>query len=140
MKESMITISEASKISGKSPSTLRRWVDNKFINATKTEQGRLIEKKSLLLKLSQETLVLPSQKESSTTNEVLQTLHDNIRDRDETIKYEREQNRELRAQLKQSHEEILKLTYEIKAILTKDEPRGISRWIKTNVKEALSQF
>ena len=131
----MITIAQASKMAGKSPATIRRWVDKGYIRFEKTTKGRTVDPEDLKRYLSckaHESVITPITNETVSKPNEHDSYHETILNLKEHIADLRNENREIREQNKNLHSEIFKLTHEIKSILSASEKKNIlSRWIKT---------
>lgn len=143
---SEINIDQAAKLIGKSQATMRRWASQKIIPAAKSNDGSWIFNKDEILKhmSAQSQSMIDSKiiKRSSITqheHNIISIYKRQIDILEHTIERERQINDEMRDQLKQNQSEILKLSNEIKAILTNDNQSTLSRWIKTTAKDVFSK-
>ena len=127
----VISASEASKLSGKSASTIRRWARTGFIEAKKNGKGQFeYDEDSLRSYLATQ----PEHTQPITAHEepdrLIDSLKDALRREQDALERERRLNDELRSEVKHHQRELLKLTYEMQAILKKESGNKLSRWIK----------
>jgi len=135
-----IGILEAAKFSGKSISTVRRWCDNRLIKSRKHKTGRKIYKSSLLLHLSTNCIMTPYQKKHGTPHEptkrvsagVHDTCHERLHERADRIAELKAEVVEFKEQNKMLQMEILKITYELRAILANQTGSNPSAWVRTD--------
>ena len=126
-----LSIHAASKMAGKSTTTVRRWIREKSITARKAGDGRWqIDRHNLMAYLAQTpdhhvASMEPPQSGNYNDMELTRTLH-------EALHRERQINDDLRAQLKEKDGELLKLTYEIKAVLEEKGGNILSRWFRSS--------
>lgn len=129
-----ISITHASKMSGKSVSTIRRWIKEKVVVAEKSDDGKwlLDEKKfhEYLITLSspvsngRESSIISRGDHVDHFGELSKALR-------ESLHRERNINDELRKQIQEKDQEILKLTHEMKSMLSKSSLTGVlSRWVR----------
>lgn len=125
----VLNLHEASKVSGKSLATVRRWARESLIEAKKNSSGHweipTRKFKAYLahnVNLHEASMDTHSEVQAA-QDEASRTLH-------EALHRERKINDELRAQVKEKDSALLKLTFEMKAML-ENKPGGIiSRWIR----------
>jgi DNA-binding transcriptional MerR regulator len=139
MSQEWIGVSEAAKLSGKSGSTIRRWCDDRIIKNKKLKKGRKIYKKSLLEHLVTEAKPTPSRSNHDTPkidNEPSHLSHllcdERVSMRDKRI-YELEaMNESLIKQNKELQSEVIKNSYELRAILAQQTTTHPSSWTRSN--------
>ncbi len=125
----VLSLHEASKMSGKSLATVRRWARENLIEAEKNSSGHWeIPTRHFKAYLANgvnlhEASMDTKDEAQAVQNEASRMLH-------EALNRERKINDELREQIKEKDSALLKLTFEMKAML-EDKPGGIiSRWIR----------
>lgn len=125
-----LSIHGASKMAGKSITTVRRWIRENPSIAIKSSDGRWkIDRHNFMAYLAQtsgrcETSIVTPQINNSNETELTRTLH-------EALHRERQINDELRSQMKEKDSELLKLTYEMKSILEGRSNNVLSRWFRS---------
>lgn len=129
-----LTINEAAKHSGKSATTIRRWLESGVLKYKTSPEGwKLITKDDLLGVLSENTTVTsPPERatqhvahiESSTVTVLKESLE---HERRRCERLEAEKN-DLQKNIKELQGELLKLTKETQAILQKQT--GITSWFR----------
>jgi DNA-binding transcriptional MerR regulator len=126
----ILSLSEASKMSGKSLATVRRWAKEGLVIAEKNRSGRWqIPTHQFRVYLAQDvSLHEPSMDKhnegQSFKVEASQMLY-------EALHRERKINDDLRSQVKEKDGELLKLTYEMKSMLEGKYGGLLSRWIRS---------
>ena len=139
-----ITMKQALNISGKTSTTLRRWIAEGLVKAQKNQSGKWsIDENSLKVYLARygenmsmnsssirrrETRLSP---DMSDTNPLLTSLQDSLQRERDALNREQKINDELRMKLGEKDKELLKLTYEMQAILKKEDGGLLSRWLRT---------
>lgn len=125
----VLSLHEASKMSGKSLATVRRWAKENLIEAEKNSSGHWeIPTRHFKAYLANgvslhEASMDTKDEAQAVQNEASRMLH-------EALNRERKINDELREQIKEKDSALLKLTFEMKAML-EEKPGGIiSRWIR----------
>jgi DNA-binding transcriptional MerR regulator len=126
----ILSLNEASKMSGKSLATVRRWAKESLIVADKNKSGHWqIPTHQFRVYLAQDvSLHEPSVDKQSEGEsfkiEASQMLY-------EALHRERKINDDLRSQVKEKDSELLKLTYEMKSVLDGKSGGLLSRWIRS---------
>lgn len=132
--EPSIALSVAVKMSGKSPTTVRRWAKEKLVRAEKDHRGSWrFDPGSLKTFLATGAAppvrhgasTEPSETRDPSTMELIRSLHGALHRERQINDDMREQNRKLQA-------DLVKLTHEIKAILAKENKGLLSRWIRSS--------
>ena len=138
-----ITMKQALNISGKTSTTVRRWIAEGLVKAQKN-QGSIwsIDENSLKVYLvkhgenmsmdgrsrkKQEKRLSP---DMSPTSSLLASLQDSLKRERESLHREQKINDELRIRLDEKDKELLKITYEMQAILKKEDGGLLSRWLR----------
>ena len=130
-----LSMSSAARVAGVSISTVRRWVDSGLIEHTTNHQGwRVVTKASLMAYLSQQShddrrTVLGATVKASYKG-VMNNPNDSLSIALEALQRERNINDELRNQIRSLESELVKLTLEIKALLTGKTGTGLMRWVQ----------
>ncbi len=128
-----ILLSEAATRLGKSPTTLRKLVNTGIISTTKDKQGRhwvdfsVVHTHYAQRSAPQDKRSAPEkivENEQSLLKEKVALL-ERVLEREERI------NDELRGQVKQLEGELLKITHELKTLLSGKTGNTLSRWIQT---------
>ena len=137
-RQDWVGISEASKLSGKSVSTMRRWCDGRLIKSRKIKGERKIDRLSLLTYLATECSMPVSPKNHDThqdskkaSRETHMALDERLSSRDERIAELKLEISELKEQNKILQSEIIKNGYELRAILAEQTGSSPSSWIKS---------
>jgi len=138
-----LTVSQAAKASGKSVSTIRRWIDEGFLKATKTTEGwRLISHNELMVALSKLTHETPSGERHAKPTPTISTLGGSstvavleqaLKREREAVEREQRLNDELRSQIRELDRERTQHLAEMRALLSKDAKATdgvISRWLR----------
>jgi len=68
----------------------------------------------------------------SPTGTLLNSLQESLKREREALTREQKINDELRNRLEEKDRELLKLTYEMQAILRRDDKGLLSRWLRSN--------
>ena len=135
--DALLTLPEASRMAGISPTTARRWIASGALKASKDKDGAWLIREEELRAFMVSTLALrksscgglqragaegkaPPGATTVGTTEVLM----------EALRREKEINDELRAQNKELQAELLKLNAEMLAILKGEGKNLLSRWFK----------
>jgi excisionase family DNA binding protein len=142
----MVSIAQAAQILGKSQATIRRWAAQKTIPALKSKDGtwsfnreELIAHMSANAQSMIESKTIRRSPNQDREHQVITVYERQIDALERTIDRERKINDELREQVRQSQGEILKLTHEIRSILSNENKATLSRWIKSTAKEVFSK-
>ena len=127
-----VTLKVASKFAGKTVTAVRAWINKESVKARKVNGKWLVDSQSLKEHLA--TNVKPNsppnldQSFSNYENERL--TNDYILSLTSTLERERQKVDSLTCQVEKLQSELLKLTYEMQAILKKESGNKLSRWIK----------
>ena len=142
-----LSIAKAAKLCGKSESTVRRWASLKMIPGRKNADGRwtfqedelssymsahggdLIDSGKVMSNRGRPAKASSSDSQSA---RVIAALED-------SLKRERSLSDDVREQLQAAQAEIVRLTQEIKALLSKDKTSSPARWVMTKVQEAFTR-
>ena len=144
-----ITMKQALNMSGKTSTTLRRWIAEGSVIAKKNQGGRWeIDRHSLRVHLAQHVQDMSMNSHPSPTNSteqspdmlgdmsptgtLLNSLQESLKREREALTREQKINDELRNRLEEKDRELLKLTYEMQAILRRDDKGLLSRWLRSN--------
>ena len=126
------TIQQASKVAEVSPTTIRRWVTNGSLKASRNNKKWEISHQELHHFLVKSGRQGASKVESNDNEHGLYRLL--LEEKTESLRLEREQNMELRNELKELRSEIKKMEIEIKTLLENKSGKGlkdiVSRWIR----------
>lgn len=131
--EEWIGVYEASKLSGKSLSTVRRWCDGRVVQSRKRKDGRKILKSSLLSYLVTEATVTPAQKNQQPYQESSDGI---LQEKNERIRELKEENRNLREQVQTLQQELFRNTHELRAILSQQTGTTPSAWKRTTTRDS----
>ena len=139
MNQEWIGVAEAAKLSGKSGATIRRWCDNRTIKNKKLKKGRRIQKQSLLEHLVTEakpTLTRQINEPSKIAQEPSQHSHELCNERismkDKRISELEAMNEILIKQNKDLHSELIRNSYELRAILADKTNTSPSSWTRAS--------
>jgi predicted site-specific integrase-resolvase len=131
-----ILLTEAAKIVGKAPATLRRLINDGRIASTKDSQGRNRVRREDVIAyyamMSDQALIC-DRAGASHTDSMINALRDQITILTQTVDREREENKELRVRIREMEQERTQHLAEMRAILSKDSQSKegvISRWIR----------
>ena len=131
--EPTIALSVAVKMSGKSPTTVRRWAKERLVQAEKDHRGSWrFDSQSLKTFLATGAAppvrhgasTEPSDTRDPSTVELIRSLQN-------TLHRERQINDDLREQNRKLQADIVQLTHELKAELSKDDKGLLSRWLRS---------
>jgi DNA-binding transcriptional MerR regulator len=136
-----LTMSAAAKLSGKSVSTIRRWIDDGFLPAKKTQEGwRVVAHHDLMATLSRvpqdASREVKGSRPGATAgypheSSLIAVIEASLKREQEALEHERRMSAELREQNKTLQSELLKLTREMQAMLSKDAGGALSRWLRS---------
>lgn len=134
--DEFIEVSEAASMSGKSKSTIKRWASQSLIESIKNEKGRWLFnpqsiKDYLIKNANQRPPTNRSQASRGLESETMSPIMGHLQSLQEALERERQINDELRKKLDVKDGELLKMTYEIKAILSQESKGLLSRWIRS---------
>ena len=130
--EQTVNLTVASKMAGKSTTTLRRWAKESLVKATKKDNGgwefdtdslKQHLAKSSVRHITNKSVIKSEIAEQKGDSELICSLQVSL-DRERKI------NDDLRQENSKLQSELLKLTYEMQAILKKESGNKLSRWIK----------
>ena len=141
-----LSINEAAKFSGKSVSTIRRWITNGSLKSTLTKEGwHRISHGDLMTTLSQitrgpSTVNNPIKQgatiDTSTSMSWSTHEHPVVKVLEDSLNHERKLNSEQREQIRKLEDEVVKLNAEIKALLSEKSPSDmLSRWVKSKIQK-----
>ena len=132
-----LSVKEAAKMAGVASSTIRRWIDTNKLPSNRNGEGwRRVRKRDLMAYLASGSVRVARPLSGATVND----HGGGSRESDESstvallkeaLDRERDKVDKLEERNKQLQDEILKLTHEIKAILSKDNQSLLSRWIRS---------
>jgi len=132
-----LSLPEAARRADASPTSLRRWISTGSLKATKDANGGwLIQEDDLRVYMA---TTLASKKNSNgapkrhgaeVSSTTVGTTDPTVVVIMEALRRERHINDELRGQNKELQGEILKLTAEMRAILSKEGAGMLSRWLR----------
>jgi hypothetical protein len=131
-----LLLTEAARIVGKAPATLRRLVNDGRIPSTKDVQGRNRVRREDVIAYyatTSEQNPIPDRAGASHSDPMLGALRDQIAILVQTVDREREENRELRQRLREMEQERTQHLAEMRAMLSRDSngKEGVlSRWIR----------
>jgi len=126
-----VSLNVAAKMAGKTTTAVRRWASQGLIKARKNKRGRWeIETQSLREHLATSVSIHVGETSGNRQEPDLQSEY--IRSLQSSLDRERKKVDDLSENNKRLQNEILKLTHEIKAILSKDNRGLLSRWIKSS--------
>lgn len=129
--EPKVSLNIAAKMAGKTTTAIRRWVTQGTVKAKKNEKGRWeVNTQSLREHLAINVPVNVGGSSGKTSEPDLQSEY--IRSLQSSLERERKKVDDLAENNTRLQNEILKLTHEIKAILSKDSRGLLSRWIKSS--------
>ena len=128
-----VTIPQGATMLEKPEGTVRDWVRKGLVRANQDTRGRwLIDRDSLIAHASTKATVTPSTRSKSQTQATATPSVEGdsryIRTLEDSLAREQRLNDELRAKNDSLQGELLKLTAELKAILTKEDKGILSRW------------
>ena len=127
-----IDIHEASKMSGKSKSTVKRWAKNQLIVSKKNNSGHwTFDPQSIKEYLAQHGTIATHEATKNQPHPTDWVSMNHLRSVHDSLDRERKINDELREQNRKLQGEITQLTHEIKSILSKESKSLISRWLRT---------
>ena len=131
-----LLLTEAAKIVGKAPATLRRLVNDGRLPSAKDSQGRNRVRREDVIAyyatMSDHTPIV-DRAGASHSDPMLCALRDQIAILAQTVDREREENRELRQRLREMEQERTQHLAEMRAMLTRDSNGRdgvLSRWIR----------
>jgi hypothetical protein len=131
-----ILLTEAAKIVGKAPATLRRLINDGRIASTKDSQGRNRVRREDVIAyyaMMSDQALISDRAGASHTDSMINALRDQITILTQTVDREREENKELRVRIREMEQERTQHLAEMRAILSKDSQSKegvISRWIR----------
>ncbi len=129
--EPEVSLNIAAKMAGKTTTAVRRWASQGLIKAKKNKRGRWeINTKSLRAHLATNVPIHVGESSDKTSEPDLQSEY--IRSLQSSLERERKKVDDLAENNTRLQNEILKLTHEIKAILSKDSRGLLSRWIMSS--------
>lgn len=126
--EETVSLSVAAKMSERSVTTIRRWIKENQISATKENNEWKIETHTLKNHLANHHRASTlsnsiEQRNTSEATELTRSLERSLEREQRKVDQLMEQNSKLQS-------ELLKLTYEMQSILRKESRNKLSRWIK----------
>lgn len=132
-----LSVKEAAKMAGVASSTVRRWIDTNKLPSNRNREGwRRVRKKDLMEYLASGVVRVARPLSGATVSDHVRGARGS--DESTTVSLlkdalDRERGKvdKLEERNKQLQDEILKLTHEIKAILSKENQSLLSRWIRT---------
>jgi DNA-binding transcriptional MerR regulator len=132
-----LSLPEAARRADTSPTSLRRWISTGALKAAKDKNGGwLIREEDLraymvtILASKKSSSGAPKRKGAETSSTTASTMDPTVAVLTEALQRERHINDELRGQNKELQGEILKLTAEMRAILSKEGAGMLSRWMR----------
>lgn len=127
--EETVSLSVAAKMSERSVTTIRRWIKENQISATKENNEWKIETHTLKNHLANHhrASTLSNSIEQRNTSEAYTEL---TRSLERSLEREQRKVDRLMEQNSKLQSELLKLTYEMQSILRKESRNKLSRWIK----------
>lgn len=135
MNDQML-LTDAAKLVGKAPATLRRLVNDGRIPSTKDTQGRnRVRREDVIAfytSLSDQPLI-PTRAGAEREDGMVCALRDQITILAQTVEREREENKELRHRLREIEQERTQHLAEMRALLSRDvtgKEGVLSRWIR----------
>ena len=126
----MVTLSlaEASKVSGKSIPSVRRWIKDGLLSAEKNDRGCWVLNSDVLQSFM---ATHPTIKRSRMSNYYeANSAEPSVEILKEALQRERSLNDELRKKVDEKDSEIFKLLHEMKAVLDQKGDGFLSRWIR----------
>ncbi len=125
-----LTMAEAIKLTAKAESTIRTWIRNEEVDAFQDVHGWWrINRDSLLYKASQSPPKRPQQPPQLESIPQSSPLEKALT---EALERERRINDELRGQVRLLEGELLQITSELKALLSKETGGKLSRWLRSS--------
>lgn len=132
-----LSLPEAARRADISPTSLRRWISTGALKAAKDTNGGWLIREDDLRAYMATTLAskksssgAPKRQGAETASATAGTTDPTVVVLTEALQRERHINDELRGQNKELQREILKLTAEMRAILSKEGAGMLSRWMR----------
>lgn len=130
-----ILLTEAAKLVGKAPATLRRLINDGRIQSTKDSQGRNRVRREDVIAfyaIMEGERAIPDRAGAVHEDHLTRALRDQIAILTQTVDREREENKELRARLREVDQERTQHLAEMRALLSKESSKDgvLSRWIR----------
>lgn len=124
-----ISLPTASKMASKSTTTLRRWAKIGVVRAEKNSNGQWsIDREHLMAHLA---TTKPTKIKETAQSHHHDSSTELVRTLETALERERRLNDDLREQNKKYQGDLIKLTSEMRAILSKNNTSLVSRWLRT---------
>jgi hypothetical protein len=128
-----VLLTDAAKLVGKAPATLRRLVNDGRIPSTKDTQGRnRVRREDVIAYYAamDEGHTIPDRAGAMHEDNLTRALRDQITILTHTVDREREENRELRQRMREMEQERTQHLAEMRALLSKGKEGGLMRWVR----------
>jgi len=127
-----VTLKVASKFAGKTVTAVRSWINKESVKARKVNGKWLVDSESLKQYLATNVRpnLHPNFDQTFSNHDTDRLTNDYILSLTSTLERERQKVDSLTCQVEKLQSELLKITYEMQAILRKESGNKLSRWIK----------